>query len=162
MAKEQQQASSQAASGGQAPAAAAAPARKQATSDPGGHIWGTGRRKTAVARVRIRRGSGTFEVNKRPSDDFFPSLRDRQAIIAPLEATQTVGSYDVRVNVNGGGPTGQADAIKLGLARALAKADPNLYEPLKHKGLLTRDPRMRERKKYGQPGARKQFQFSKR
>lgn len=129
---------------------------------PKTYIWGTGRRKTAVARVRIRPGTGKILINKRTVEDYFPSLRDQLAVRSPLERTNLMGKYDVWANVRGGGLTGQADAIKLGLARALAKALPELTETLRKEGLLTRDPRMKERKKYGQKGARKRFQFSKR
>lgn len=131
-------------------------------SKGGQYIWGTGRRKSAVARVRIRQGTGNMLINKRPSDEYFTSQRDRQSIVAPLESTETVGEWDVWANVRGGGPTGQAGAVMLGLARALVKADPEAIGALKKQGLLTRDPRMSERKKPGQPGARKKFQFSKR
>jgi len=127
-----------------------------------GFVWGTGRRKTAVARVRIRPGSGKFEVNKKPVDEFFRIERDRQDVRAPLAATQTADQVDVFVNVSGGGTTGQAGAIVLGLARALKTYDAS-YEPvLRQNRLLTRDSRKVERKKYGQAGARRRFQFSKR
>ena len=126
------------------------------------YTWGTGRRKTAVARVRIRSGSGKVVINKRPVEEYFKSDRDRQAALSPLATVQMTGNYDVWANVNGGGPTGQADAVMLGLARALMKASPETTEALREKGLLTRDARMKERKKYGQKGARKRFQFSKR
>ena len=139
------------------PQAAPTPARQ-----PPSYIWGTGRRKSAVARVRIRPGSGGFLVNKRAVDDYFKADRDQQAVLAPLETTKLTKNYDVWANVHGGGPTGQADAVMLGLARALAKAAPELTGSLREKGLLTRDARMPERKKYGQKGARKRFQFSKR
>jgi len=136
---------------------AAEPAAPAAT-----YVWGTGRRKASIARVRIRTGSGNVLVNKRPLEDYFKSKRDQQAARSPLEATKLTGSYDVWVNVSGGGITGQADAVKLGVARALAKAAPELAGTLRDKGLLTRDSRMKERKKYGLKGARKSFQFSKR
>ena len=126
------------------------------------YIWGTGRRKSAVARVRIRPGSGNFLVNKRPIEEFFCKLQDRQAASAPLETVEMVTSWDIWVNVRGGGTTGQAGAVKMGLARAIVKAVPELEQDLRKKGLLTRDARMVERKKYGQPGARKRFQFYKR
>ena len=130
---------------------------------PGKHyVWGTGRRKKAVARVRIRPGTGKFLVNKRDANDYFNHDRDREAILAPLQATRMVRSWDIWVNVNGGGYTGQAGAVVLGLARALAKAAPDIEGILRDHGLMTRDPRMSERKKPGQPGARKRFQFSKR
>lgn len=125
-------------------------------------VWGVGRRKTAVARVRIRLGDGKLIINKRPCDEYFLIEVDRQAVRSPLQATDTVGRWDIYANVNGGGPTGQAGAVMLGLARALAKADSTLEPALRENGLLTRDSRMKERKKYGQKGARKRFQFSKR
>lgn len=140
----------------------AQPATKKANKDPGGHIWGTGRRKSSVARVRIRPGSGKILVNKREVEDYFKAERDRQAVMSPLELTKLTSSYDVWVNVQGGGLTGQADAVKLGLARALSKASPEAIGALREHNLLTRDARMKERKKPGQPGARKRFQFSKR
>lgn len=126
------------------------------------YIWGMGRRKKAVARVRIRSGEGKILINKRPIEEYFKADRDRQAAQSPLATAQLANKYDVWVNVNGGGPTGQADAVMLGLARALIKAAPEVTESLREKGLLTRDARMKERKKYGQKGARKRFQFSKR
>ena len=126
------------------------------------YVWGTGRRKKAVARVRIRPGTGKFTVNKRKSEDYFLVQRDRRAIIAPLEVTRMLRSWDIWANVRGGGFTGQAGAVVLGLARALSKAMPDVEAALRDHGLLTRDARMSERKKPGQPGARKRFQFSKR
>ena len=126
------------------------------------YIWGTGRRKSAVARVRVAPGTGKIEVNGRTLNDYFTFERDRKAIFGPLEVTNTGGKMDVWVNADGGGPTGQAGAIVLGLGRALAKYDPNLEQPLRNAGYLTRDSRMKERKKYGQRGARRRFQFSKR
>ncbi len=127
-----------------------------------GYVWGTGRRKAAIARVRIRPGSGKFEVNKKHVDQFFCVERDQQDVRAPLSATQTADKVDVFVSVSGGGTTGQAGAILLGLARALKSYDAS-YEPvLRQQRLLTRDSRKVERKKYGQAGARRRFQFSKR
>jgi small subunit ribosomal protein S9 len=126
------------------------------------YIWGTGRRKTAVARVRIRPGDGKFMVNKRDVDEFFHLQKDRAAVRQPLVTTDTGKSYDVFVNVRGGGTSGQAGAVMLGLARALIKADRDLEAKLRESNLLTRDPRKVERKKYGQRGARRRFQFSKR
>jgi len=127
-----------------------------------GYFWGTGRRKTAVARVRIRPGTGQFLVNGREAEKYFPFERDRQSIVQPLRVTDTLGKIDVFVNVHGGGTTGQAEAIVLGLARALKEANPD-YEPgLRNTGLLTRDSRIVERKKPGQAGARRRFQYSKR
>lgn len=123
---------------------------------------GTGRRKTAVARVRLASGSGKITVNGRPLENYFLVDTQRMHMMQPLVATDTASKYDVRVNVTGGGPNGQAGAVRHGIARALIEADANLRPTLKAQGLLTRDPRMKERKKYGQPGARKRFQFSKR
>ncbi len=125
-------------------------------------IWGIGRRKTAVARVRLLPGKGKLLINKREVDDYFSQERDRQSARSPLVATDQLKAYDIFVNAKGGGPTGQAEAVKLGIARALRKADPSLEPTLREARLLTRDPRMVERKKYGQKGARKRFQFSKR
>jgi small subunit ribosomal protein S9 len=126
------------------------------------YVWGVGRRKSAVARVRIAPGSGKVEINGRTLNEYLTAERDRKAIFGPLEVTNTGGKMDVWVNADGGGPTGQAGAIVLGLGRALAKYDPNLEQPLRNAGYLTRDSRMKERKKYGQRGARRRFQFSKR
>ncbi|MGZ8938756.1 MAG: 30S ribosomal protein S9 [Limisphaerales bacterium] len=123
---------------------------------------GTGRRKTAIARVRLASGSGKITVNGRALENYFLVDTQRMHMMQPLVATDSVNKYDVRVNVIGGGPNGQAGAVRHGLARALIEADANLRPTLKAQGLLTRDPRMKERKKYGQPGARKRFQFSKR
>jgi small subunit ribosomal protein S9 len=123
---------------------------------------GTGRRKTAIARVRLATGSGKITVNGRPVENYFPLDTLRATVSQPLTITGTVGKLDVRVNVTGGGPNGQAGATRHGIARALLKFDANLRPQLKAEGFLTRDPRERERKKYGQPGARKRFQFSKR
>src|SRR4029453_6432949 len=125
-------------------------------------FYGTGRRKTSVARVWIRPGSGRMVVNKRQFEDYFPRETLRMIIAQPFEVTSTVGQFDVVCTVKGGGPTGQAGAVRHGLSRALARFDEKLRSPLKKAGLLTRDPRMRERKKYGQPGARQKFQSSKR
>jgi len=125
-------------------------------------IWGTGRRKSAVARVRLLPGSGKFLVNDREVDGYFTEDKDRQSARSPLVATKQMTTYDIFVRVEGGGPTGQADAVKLGIARALKKADLSLDQALRAGGFMTRDPRMKERKKYGQKGARKRFQFSKR
>ncbi|MEZ5978060.1 MAG: 30S ribosomal protein S9 [Planctomycetota bacterium] len=124
--------------------------------------WGLGRRKSAVARVRIKPGSGNFTVNGRTFDEFFVTKRDRTAASAPLQRLPETDAYDVAVNVNGGGPHGQAGAVSLGLARALKNANPAVFEELREHGLLTRDSRMKERKKYGRRGARRGFQFSKR
>jgi small subunit ribosomal protein S9 len=125
-------------------------------------FYGTGRRKTSVARVWIKPGSGRFLVNRRPFEDYFPRETLRMIILQPLQVTNTAGQFDVVIRVGGGGPTGQAGAVRHGLSRAIARFDEKLRSPLKKAGLLTRDPRMRERKKYGQPGARQKFQYSKR
>ncbi|MCL5096103.1 MAG: 30S ribosomal protein S9 [Candidatus Omnitrophica bacterium] len=123
---------------------------------------GTGRRKTAVARVRLAQGSGKVLVNGRPLENYFLVEDLRAVVVQPLARTENLAKFDVRVNVKGGGPSGQAEAVRHGIARALLVADINLRPILKAEGFLTRDPRMRERKKYGQPGARKRFQYSKR
>jgi small subunit ribosomal protein S9 len=125
-------------------------------------FYGTGRRKTSVARVWIRPGSGRIVVNRRAFEEYFPRETLRMIIAQPFHVTNTAGQFDVLVNVGGGGPTGQAGAVRHGISRALAIFDDKLHQPLKKAGLLTRDPRMRERKKYGQPGARQKFQYSKR
>jgi small subunit ribosomal protein S9 len=121
-----------------------------------------GRRKTSVARVYLRPGSGKVVVNHRELGNYFPLEWRRRSITAPFEVTNTVGTFDVVVNVRGGGPTGQAEAIRMGIARALVDNDEARRRALREAGFLTRDPRMVERKKYGQPKARKRFQFSKR
>jgi small subunit ribosomal protein S9 len=126
------------------------------------YIWGVGRRKSAVARVRVAPGTGQIQVNGRTLNDYFTAERDRKAIFGPLEVTSTGGKMDVLVNADGGGPSGQTGAIVMGLGRALAKLDPAYEIPLRGAGFLTRDSRMKERKKYGQRGARRKFQFSKR
>jgi small subunit ribosomal protein S9 len=123
---------------------------------------GTGRRKTSVARVRLAPGAGKITVNGRAFETYFPLDTQRATVSQPLAITSTADKLDVRVNVTGGGPNGQAGATRHGIARALLKFDANLRPALKAEGFLTRDPRERERKKYGQPGARKRFQFSKR
>lgn len=145
------------------------------------YTWGLGRRKSAVARVRIKSGTGNFLVNGKPLDEYFTTERDQKRARSPLVAPPVVESeveigegevqpalpvidstYDIWCNVNGGGPHGQAGAVQLGLARALKESNPVLLESLRDRGLLTRDPRMKERKKYGRRGARRGFQFSKR
>src|ERR1041384_510855 len=123
---------------------------------------GTGRRKTAIARVRLASGTGKITVNGRPFENYFPLETVRVPGSQPLTVTGTTEKLDVRVNVTGGGPNGQAGAVRHGISRALLRFDANLRPSLKAEGFLTRDPRMRERKKYGQPGARKRYQFSKR
>ncbi|CFX05728.1 Ribosomal protein S9, bacterial/plastid [Syntrophomonas zehnderi OL-4] len=124
--------------------------------------WGTGRRKTAVARVRLVPGTGNITINNRSFEDFFPNKTSRLIVLQPMELTETTGRFDVLCRVNGGGVTGQAGAIRLGIARALIKANPELRPVLKRGGFLTRDPRMVERKKYGLHKARKAPQYSKR
>ena len=121
-----------------------------------------GRRKTAVARLQMREGSGQITVNKRPYDEYFPTVSLQNSLLFPLQAANLQNKFDLNVNTSGGGATGQVGAIRLAIARALVKIDPELRGDLKEKGLLRRDPRMKERKKPGQPGARKRFQFSKR
>jgi small subunit ribosomal protein S9 len=123
---------------------------------------GTGRRKTAIARVRLATGSGKITINGRAFDNYFPLDTQRMTVSQPLTVTGTADKLDVRVNVVGGGPNGQAGATRHGISRALLKFDATLRPALKAEGFLTRDPRERERKKYGQPGARARFQFSKR
>lgn len=123
---------------------------------------GTGRRKTSVARVYLQQGSGTWSINGRELDQYFPNRVDAFICTQPLEVTDNIGKYDVTITVSGGGMSGQAGAIRHGLSRALVTLDETNMAALKANGFLTRDPRMVERKKYGQPGARKKFQFSKR
>jgi small subunit ribosomal protein S9 len=126
------------------------------------YTWGVGRRKSAVARVRIAPGSGKIELNGRTLNEYLTNERDRKSIFGPLEVTNTGGKLDIFARCTGGGPTGQAGAIVMGLGRALAKYDSSLEVALRGGGFLTRDSRMKERKKYGQRGARRRFQFSKR
>jgi small subunit ribosomal protein S9 len=123
---------------------------------------GLGRRKTSVARVWLRPGTGKFTVNGRALNEYFPRLSSQQHVQEPLVAAQQQGRFDVLCNVDGGGLTGQAGAVRLGIARALLQVDPELRAAMRERGLLTRDPREVERKKPGRPGARKRFQFSKR
>ena len=123
---------------------------------------GTGRRKSSVARVRLVRGTGTIKVNGTDAASYFPHIRALEVAIAPLELTEMASRYDVIARCNGGGFTGQAGALRLGIARALLKADQSLETTLRAEHLLTRDPREKERKKYGLAGARKRYQFSKR
>ena len=124
--------------------------------------WGTGRRKSSTARVRVTPGSGKVSVNGRELNDYFHNERDRKAVFGPLETTSYGGKIDVFVNADGGGSTGQAGAIVMGLARALTRYDGGTDASLREAGYMTRDSRMKERKKYGQRGARRKFQFSKR
>lgn len=125
-------------------------------------IMTTGRRKTAVARVNLKDGKGTVTVNNKPADEYFVTAEQRIELMLPLVITENTKKYDIQIRAEGGGLQGQAGAGSLAIARALVKLDAALRVPLKAKGLLTRDSRMKERKKSGQPGARKRFQFSKR
>lgn len=125
-------------------------------------FYGTGKRKTSIARVWIRPGEGAITVNRRPIDDYFDRETSKMVVRQPFEVTGTVGSYDVTATVVGGGKTGQAGAIKHGISRALVEANSEYRDTLKRAGMLTRDARKKERKKYGQPGARKRYQYSKR
>jgi small subunit ribosomal protein S9 len=124
--------------------------------------YGTGRRKTSTARVYLRPGAGNVIVNRKAFDNYFPNETLRMIIRQPLNLTETANKFDVLANVAGGGPAGQAGAIRHGITRALIEYNADLRPALKHAGLITRDPRIKERKKYGQKGARKRFQFSKR
>jgi small subunit ribosomal protein S9 len=139
-----------------------APQTETTSSAPKSFIWGTGRRKTAVARVRIAFGSGKISINGRELNDYFPAEVDRKSIFGPLEVSNLGGKLDIHCTVSGGGPSGQSGAIVMGLARAIAKHDQSLDAAVRGAGFLTRDSRMKERKKYGQRGARRRFQFSKR
>src|SRR5213078_1784215 len=122
----------------------------------------TGRRKTAVARIRLTPGSGKIDINGHSFEDYFPTAPLQNAVLQPLQTAKLVNAYDLWINASGGGATGQAGAVRLAISRALVQVDSNLRSALKSEGLLRRDPRMKERKKSGQPGARKRFQFSKR
>jgi small subunit ribosomal protein S9 len=124
--------------------------------------YGTGRRKTSTARVYLRPGAGEVKINRKSFEQYFPNETLRMIIRQPLQLTETVNKFDILVNVDGGGPAGQAGAIRHGITRALMEFNADLRPTLKHAGLVTRDPRIKERKKYGQKGARKRFQFSKR
>ena len=124
--------------------------------------YGTGKRKTSVARVYLRPGKGQFIVNRRPLDEYFPSETLKMIVKQPLQLTETLERFDVLANIKGGGPSGQAGALRLGISRALVQFNQELRTRLKKGGFLTRDARIKERKKYGQPGARKRFQYSKR
>jgi small subunit ribosomal protein S9 len=124
--------------------------------------YGTGRRKTATARVYLRPGAGEVKINRKSFEQYFPNETLRMIIRQPMQLTETMGKFDILVNVVGGGPAGQAGAIRHGITRALMEFNADLRPALKHAGLVTRDPRIKERKKYGQKGARKRFQFSKR
>lgn len=127
-----------------------------------GYWWGTGRRKSSIARVRIKTGSGKLLINKKELNEYFKKEQDRKAVLAPLKAVKAEKSFDVFANVTGGGTTGQSGAVRLGVARALKNYNDSYIQVLRDGGHLTRDPRMVERKKPGQAGARKRFQFSKR
>jgi len=124
--------------------------------------YGTGRRKTSTARVYLRPGAGEVKINRKTFETYFPNETLRMIIRQPLQLTETVNKFDILVNVDGGGPAGQAGAIRHGITRALMEFNSDLRRSLKQAGLVTRDPRIKERKKYGQKGARKRFQFSKR
>ncbi len=124
--------------------------------------YATGKRKNAVARVWLMPGEGKVTVNGKPSDEYFPRQAWKFLVLQPFQVTETVGKYNTVANVHGGGLTGQAGALRHGISKALLEVSPTLRPPLKKEGLLTRDSRMKERKKYGQKGARKRFQFSKR
>jgi len=155
--------------GGQAPAQEERALRAAVPADAHGWWWGTGRRKSAVARVRIRpaKEGGSFKIQRtrklfKEINEYFSEERDRNDCVAPLKVTGTLGKFDVFVRPSGGGIMGQAQAVRLGVARALVNYDPTLERALRDAGYLSRDARRVERKKYGQPGARKRFQFSKR
>jgi small subunit ribosomal protein S9 len=141
---------------------AQAPAPVKKGPDKGGYYWGTGRRKSAVARVRIKPGGGKLQVNKKQIGDYFVREEHRLAVIAPLQAVGAKDAFDVYIDVRGGGVSGQAGAAVLGIARALRNYDEKYVQTLRDGGHLTRDSRMVERKKPGQRGARRRFQFSKR
>ena len=125
-------------------------------------IVATGRRKTSVARVRMTAGSGKIDINGRSFEEYFPTAPLQNAVLQPLQTVKLANAYDLSINATGGGGSGQAGAVRLAISRALLQVDNNLRATLKAEGLLRRDPRMKERKKSGQPGARKRFQFSKR
>ena len=124
--------------------------------------WGLGRRKSSVARVRLKPGAGGFVVNGKPVDEYFVTIQGRQRARQPLTIVDAEGTYDVFCNVRGGGTSGQCEAVSLGIARALKSINPATFDALREQNLLTRDSRMKERKKYGRRGARRGFQFSKR
>jgi small subunit ribosomal protein S9 len=146
----------------QVPKSRPRPTPNPSTGPKSGYWWGTGRRKSSVARVRIKPGSGKLMINKKELDDYFTREQDRKAVLAPLKTVNAEKIFDVFINVRGGGITGQAGASLLGIARALRNYDDNYIQALRDGGHLTRDPRMVERKKPGQRGARRRFQFSKR
>lgn len=142
----------------------AAPAvkTKKQTPDKGGFIWGVGRRKSSVARARIKPGTGVLMINSKKIEDYFSLSQDRDAVSAPLKLCEVEKNFDIYLNITGGGTTGQAGAALLAISRALANYDEAFLKPLRENNLLTRDGRMKERKKPGQRGARRKFQFSKR
>lgn len=146
----------------EAPAAVARPLAEPAKPDAGGYIWGTGRRKAAIARVRVKPGDGKFLIKGKEVNVFFSEPQHQAQCLAPLKATGMEGKLDVFVTTTGGGITGQAGAVMLGVARALKGYDPTLEQALRDENFLSRDSRKVERKKYGQRGARRRFQFSKR
>ena len=125
-------------------------------------FWGTGRRKSATARVRICKGEGKIIINKRPIEEYFPIALTRKIVVQPLTTTETLGKFDIYANITGGGSTGQSGVLRHGIARALVKFNEEFRSSLKKMGYLTRDPRMKERKKYGLKSARRRPQFSKR
>ena len=137
-------------------------ATAEVSTIPAGEILGTGRRKTAVARIRLSAGDGKLMVNERPFEEYFPNVRYQEAVLAPLHLSGKRSQMNILIRVDGGGVSGQANACKLGIARALKKLDDSLDGALRDSGLLTRDSRMKERKKYGLRGARRGTQFSKR
>ena len=138
------------------------PKAAKKAGNKGDYYWGTGRRKSSVARVRIKPGDGKMVINKKELGDYFAREQDRRSVLAPLVTVEGEKSFDIFINVQGGGTSGQAGASKLGIARALKNYDENYIQALRDGGHLTRDSRMVERKKPGQKGARKKFQFSKR
>ena len=146
----------------EAPVEQVRPLAEPAKPDAGGYIWGTGRRKAAVARVRVKPGDGKFLIKGKEVDNFFSEPQHQAQCLAPLKATGMEGKLDIYVNTHGGGITGQAGAVMLGVARALKGYDPTLEQALRDENYLSRDSRKVERKKYGQRGARRRFQFSKR
>ena len=146
----------------QVPTSRPKPAPNPASTPKSGFWWGTGRRKSSIARVRIKPGNGKLMINKKELDDYFRREQDRKSVLAPLKTVNAEKLFDVFINVKGGGTTGQAGASLLGIARALKSYDDNYVQALRDHGHLTRDPRMVERKKPGQRGARRRFQFSKR
>lgn len=125
-------------------------------------FYATGKKKTSVARVWVKPGTGTIVINRRPLDEYFGRATSKMIVAQPLELTENIGKFDINVNVSGGGPSGQAGAIKHGITKALLAIDPELRAVLKKAGFITRDSRIKERKKYGKKGARASFQFSKR